>query len=100
MRNASGEVRLIYLACADGQDFARKIIRPFGQVNQQDIENEARAIETLLRCGRHPNIITILRHGWLEPPYDYYFIDMEFCDINLHRYIHDEKPVALDTLST
>jgi serine/threonine protein kinase len=37
---------------------------------------------------RHENIVTVLRHGMLDPTY-FYFIDMELCAMNLEDYIRD-----------
>jgi serine/threonine protein kinase len=53
--------------------------------------NEARAITELRRAGNHPNIILILDQGWLSlfgSPSGCYFIDMEFCELTLHKYIY------------
>jgi serine/threonine protein kinase len=63
-------------------------------VDEQEIENEAGALQRLVNCGQHVNIIRILHHGWLESPYDYYFVDMEFCDINLYSYIRDRQKIT------
>jgi serine/threonine protein kinase len=65
--------------------FARKLIRPFGST-KQDIENEVKAITGICATGGHQNIITILQHGPLRST-DYYFIDMELCEVNLADYI-------------
>jgi hypothetical protein len=62
--------------------FARKIIRPFGQVHELDISNEATYTAKILQSGGHKNIIGILGHGWIDSHYQYYFIDMEYCDFN------------------
>ena len=76
--------------------FARKIIRPFGQVNELDIQNEATSTARILQSGGHKNIIEILGHGWIDSPYQYYFIDMEYCDFNLHNYIHDPTTILIE----
>lgn len=76
--------------------FARKIVRPFGEVNELDIQNEARSTAEILQSGGHKNIIGILRHGWIDSPYQYYFIDMEFCDFNLHNYIHEPTTIIIE----
>lgn len=36
----------------------------------------------------HENLIKVLRHGWL-PTAEYYYIDMEICDFDLHTYIYE-----------
>ena len=70
--------------------FARKLLRPFGGLSQKEIQNEIQAMDSLCR-GSHDNIIAIYQHGQLHPPQAFYFIDMEFCDINLEEYIHSKK---------
>jgi serine/threonine protein kinase len=71
-----------------GQVFARKLIRPFaGKCNANDVPNEARAVDKLCR-GVHANIVTVFDHGRLSPDSSFYFIDMEFCQINLADYIY------------
>jgi len=59
-------------------------VRVIGQISRADLENEARNIATLTKIGIHNNIITIMDHGWIK---DYYFIDMELCDLTLNDYI-------------
>ena len=39
----------------------------------------------------HPNIVQILRHGWLGVM-NMYFIDMELCELHLGRYMKGERP--------
>lgn len=56
-------------------------------MTRTDIENEARLMSSLLEIGGHINIVTILWHGWVKSPYNFYFIDMELCDFTLHDYI-------------
>jgi serine/threonine protein kinase len=41
--------------------------------------------------GKHENLIEIYDHGVLQPPHQFYFIDMELCDTNLEEYIKGEK---------
>ena len=48
-----------------------------------------KAIKRLCGPGAHVNIVQVLDHGLLSNV-PYYFIDMEFCDLNLHDYIHRE----------
>lgn len=70
--------------------FARKLIRIFGDVTRIDIENEARAIAKLCEGPGHRNIVRVLRHKWLGWG-NYYFIDMELCEVNLKSYINGER---------
>jgi serine/threonine protein kinase len=65
-------------------------------VTDLDIQNEAISTARLLESGGHKNIIGILGHGWIESSYQYYFIDMEFCDFNLHNYIHDPSTISVE----
>jgi len=67
--------------------FARKLLRPFGQTTKEDIENEVKAVTKICATAGHENIIRILRHSPL-PSTDYYYIDMELCDLNLAAYIN------------
>src|SRR5271170_8090767 len=67
--------------------FARKLIRPFGSVTKEDIENEVKAITDICASGGHRHVIRFLRHGPL-PASDYYYIDMELCGFNLDKYIY------------
>jgi hypothetical protein len=45
------------------------------------------AITTLCGPGTHINIVQVLRHGNFSHS-DFYFIDMELCDMNLRDYLH------------
>ena len=68
------------------KSFARKLILVSNAI-QEDIENEVKVIELLRQKGKHPHIIEILRHGWLETAGNTYFIDMEVADLTLADYI-------------
>jgi serine/threonine protein kinase len=35
--------------------------------------------------------VHVLDHGWLSSPVEYYFIDMELCEFNLHDYIYGDR---------
>ena len=59
--------------------------------------NEARAIEKLCRRQSHENIVVVLKHGFLENS-QYYYIDMELCDITLNSYIYDKNPDYMEPL--
>jgi len=50
------------------------------------------AIKKLCGPEAHVNIVQVLGHGQLSN-IPYYFIDMEFCDLSLHDYIHRETPL-------
>jgi len=64
-------------------------MHPFGRNSEKAIANEIAAITKLCNIGKHQNIVDILRHG-RSLDSQYYFIDMELCDLDLHAYIHDE----------
>lgn len=49
---------------------------------------EAHALD-VLHSGAHENLVSILRHGWLDS--SCYFIDMELCDMNLDKFIFDNS---------
>src|ERR1700726_4837902 len=71
------------------QIFARKIMRAFGSVSEEDLLNEARALDKLKASGRCENIVLVFKHGWLEGS-SYYFIDMELCGCNLEHFTKGE----------
>lgn len=76
------------------QTFARKLIRPFaGRTTEEEIKNEVRAVEKLCN-GSHPNIVKVFRHGRLRTEHSVYFIDMEWCDMNLDEFIKGVRPVT------
>ena len=56
---------------------------------------EIRAINELNKDGGHPNIVKVLRDGWVGHPVTYHFIDMELCNLNLHQYIHDDAAISI-----
>jgi len=62
------------------------VIRCIGGVEKSDIENEARAIVSLLEGGTHQHIVEVFEHGWLST-FNCYFIDMELCIFTLRDYI-------------
>jgi serine/threonine protein kinase len=79
------------------QVFARKILRLFGQVTEQDIENEAKAVSSLCTNGECKQIVEVLQHGWLTKDHSYYFIDMEYCQETLEdrlRSFSKQAPVT------
>jgi serine/threonine protein kinase len=66
---------------------ARKIIRLFGDITEDDIKNEMRAVAKLCMTQHtHKNIVSVFDYGRLSS--FLYFIDMELCDLNLERWIY------------
>jgi serine/threonine protein kinase len=81
--------------------FARKLIRLYGHSTHDDVEREVRAIIRVCD-GQHPNIIKILRHGWLDegrPTFYFYYIDMELCDMDLEYYIYRDRSTFTDYMT-
>jgi serine/threonine protein kinase len=70
--------------------FARKLLH-IPRIKRQQIEYEARAIRKICGKGSHSRIVEILKLGELQNT-DYYFIDMELCDLNLGEYIYRSTP--------
>ena len=68
---------------ATGTVFARKLIRMFGGVTREDIEQEANAINKLCGPGASKYVIEVIKHGWLPRNPSYYFVDMLFCSETL-----------------
>jgi len=67
--------------------FARKIIRLWGALTEEDINNEMRAVAKLCVTEHtHRNIVTVFDYGRIS--HFIYFIDMELCDLNLERWIY------------
>lgn len=75
--------------------FARKVIQPdsvpFPDVHEQllTVPKEARNVDDLYlnREGQnHENLVKVLKHGYLLTA-NFYYIDMEFCDFDMHQYI-------------
>lgn len=58
------------------------------------IANEIRVVEKLCKDGAHPNIMMILKHGWLNTD-QYYFFDMELCAMNLENFIDADLKTVL-----
>jgi hypothetical protein len=58
------------------QVFARKILRRFGDLTKEDIENVVLAISELYAHGKAK---TVMRHGQLPRHSSYYYVDMEYC---------------------
>src|SRR5437667_8853311 len=68
------------------QAFARKIVRLDRNSDIIAVENEARTVTKLCKPLGHANIISVLRHGYLQNK-TYFFFDMELCQLNLDSYI-------------
>jgi len=73
------------------QVFARKIIRPFGDVTREDIECEARVISELCQTGKCKNVVGVIKHGWLTRNSSYYYIDMVYCLETLEAHINGKS---------
>lgn len=60
-------------------------------------DNEVRIVEKFATAGGHENIVTVLRHGWLEHNRTYFF-DMEQCILTLESFIRQDfrKMVGLE----
>jgi serine/threonine protein kinase len=77
------------LNVADVQVFARKILRIFGDLTREDVENEAAVISQVCRSGQSNTVVEVYEHGWL-PGFgpSYYYVDMEYCSQTLEEWIH------------
>jgi len=61
------------------------VIRLFGDITAEDIENEAQTVSALCN-GKCKFVVEVLQHGWLvDMPL--YFIDMELCSETLEKRI-------------
>ena len=76
------------------KEFARKLIRPFGDITDRDVLNEIEAIMAICAPPGHSNIIEVLESGRLSDS-DYFYIDMPLCDLNLCDYIAGHRPIPL-----
>lgn len=83
-------------SCLLSQTFARKLVRPFAHISNDDIMNEVRAVNKLCKSN-HPNIIQVIQHGQLKRNTAFYFIDMELCDFNLETYAHGDDAGPLES---
>ena len=64
---------------------------PFGNTTLQGIQNEIETLTEISESDGHANIITIWDSGRL-PRSNYYYIDMELCDLDLNDYIQNGAP--------
>ena len=100
MRNDStGEVQTVLFEI-DIEIFARKLIRLFGGVTMEDIENEARQVSRLCRPGTSRYVVEMLTHGWLPSDDSVYFIDMKLCHETLEQYILNRSKQGSTLLSS
>src|SRR5271155_2995181 len=90
LNNTTGEVKASVPSELMAQVFARKLVRPFGEVTREDVLNEARAIDKLQARGKSANLVWVTEHGW-HPESSYYYIDMELCEGNLDNYIKGKE---------
>ena len=83
----STESKLRYFLHKDlveNQPLARKVVRLFGGVSIQDIENECAHLSQLCHPGREcTNVVEVFGHGWLDTDRSWYYIDMELCSETL-----------------
>ena len=56
-------------------------------MTKDDINNEARVVDSIRENGGHEHIVAILDHGWLKGTYHVYYIDMELGLFTLEDYI-------------
>jgi len=77
------------------QVFARKLIRLFGGVTREDIDNEATAVSRLCAPGGNKYIVEVTKHGWLPRNPSYYYLDMEYCSETLESHIEKMKTMPL-----
>jgi serine/threonine protein kinase len=76
--------------------FARKIVRIFGEIDNDLLQNELRVVLKLCKSRENKNIVEVLGDGSLLNSYHY--LDMELCDLNLATYITWEwRPTIQET---
>jgi len=75
------------------------VIRPFGGVTKDDVDNEVRALKKLCQT-QHPNIVQVFDYGYLNSETSLYFIDMELCNISLRSYLDGQEQKDLTTWSS
>jgi len=56
----------------------------------RDIQNELRAVDKLCKLGAHANIVSVFRRGKFSAS-DYYYLDMELCDLDLGKYLKRDQ---------
>jgi len=56
-------------------------------MTEEEIATEISAVSSLCVEDAHANIVKVLKFGVLRSPHAFYFIDMEYCECNLHDYV-------------
>jgi serine/threonine protein kinase len=62
-------------------------VRIFGDITEEDAENEGRLISELCSPGCSGTVVEVTRHGWLPWQPSLYYIDMEYCPETLESRI-------------
>ena len=75
------------------------MVRQFGGVTREDIDNEAKAIAKLCVGNTSDTIVEVLAHGWLPNHPTIYYIDMEYCGESLEAFIRREARLIIATLA-
>lgn len=75
-------------------------MRQMGGVTREDIDNEARAIAKLCAGTNTNTIVKVFANGWLPHHPTIYYIDMEYCEDTLERYIDRIPQKLFDTQGT
>jgi serine/threonine protein kinase len=60
-------------------------------IEKRILEREVKAIKKLCGPGAHPNIVQVVDHGLLWSC-EFYYIDMELCNMSLDNYLHPKHP--------
>lgn len=68
-----------------------------GGVTREDIDNEAMAIAKLCVGNNTNTIVEVFANGWLPHHPTIYYIDMEYCEHTLERYIERIPQKLIDT---
>jgi serine/threonine protein kinase len=66
-------------------------------IEKRILEREVKAIKKLCGPAAHPNIVQVVDHGLLWSC-DFYYIDMELCNMSLDDYLHPKHPPDASTL--
>ena len=70
---------------------------PCFKVSTADIQKELK-VASMLQENQHKNIVQLLKHG--RSKFNFYFIDMELCEMTLSDYIRDlrdKKPCMFNS---
>ena len=88
------KVNRLSLTASHCQSFARKLVRPLGDLTEKDVQNELRAIKKLCEDNSHLNLVFVFGHGQFfdaKSQLSWFYIDMELCDFDLHDAIQDRQ---------